>query len=69
MYKGTRWIVDVAYHSEAGDVDVRHHLVELRDLHDLVEAGPDWHCIKGIEIALARAPGQAVKSLEAADRE
>lgn len=41
MYKGG-WIVEVTYHSEAGDVDV--------------------------EISLARPPGQAVKTLEAADK-
>ncbi|WP_439544072.1 hypothetical protein [Hyphomicrobium sp.] len=67
MYKGVRWIVDITYHSEAGDVDVRHHLMELKDLHNVVEAGPDWHCLKGIAVSLARPPGQGIKTLEAAD--
>jgi hypothetical protein len=69
MYKGIRWIVDVTYHSDAGDVDVCHHLVELNDLQDVVEAGPDWNCIKGIAITLARSTGQEIKTLEAADKE
>jgi hypothetical protein len=29
------------YCSEAGGVDGRHQLMELNDLHNVVEAGPD----------------------------
>ena len=64
-----RWNVDVTYASDAGDVDVRHHIEELEDLQRLVEAGPDWHCIKDIRIVLNRKDGDAVKTLEAAKLE
>jgi len=45
-----RWHATVLYRSESGVVDVKHDLVELADLHDLVELGPHWDTIEEIHI-------------------
>lgn len=45
-----RWQAKVIYRTEAGPLDVVHDLAEIGDLHDLVEAGPDWDTIIRIEI-------------------
>lgn len=64
MRDGMRWIADVIYRSDAGPVDVRHHLLELEELQNIVEAGPDWYCIEEIKITLARPDGEVAKTLE-----
>ena len=64
MKDGVRWIADITYRSESGPVDVRHHMEELEDLQNIVERGPDWHCIEDIRITLQRKDGEAVKTLE-----
>ena len=64
MRDGIRWIADVTYRSESGPVDVRHHLVELEELHDIVERGPDFYCIEDIRIVMARDENEKVKTLE-----
>ena len=64
MRDGIRWIADVTYRSESGPVDVHHHLVELEELHDIVERGPDFYCIEDIRIVMARDENEKVKTLE-----
>lgn len=50
---GKRWRVDIGYRHEGG-VQVQTFFVEeLEELHDRVEAGPDWNAITGILVALA----------------
>lgn len=50
-----RWAATVYYRSDdLGLVDVEHDLVEIEELQDLVEHGPDWNTIEKIEIVLAR---------------
>lgn len=48
-----RWRATIFYRSEAGTVDVLHEIVELEELQDLVEKGPNWNTIERIEIVLA----------------
>lgn len=67
MRDGVRWIADVTYASTAGDVDVRHHIEELDELQDLIERGPDWHCIKDIRVTLLRKDGEQPMTLETAE--
>jgi hypothetical protein len=47
-----RWRAVVYYRTDHGLVDVTHDFEELMQLHDLVEAGPDWNTIDRIEIRL-----------------
>lgn len=46
---------------------VRHHIEELDELHDLIERGPDWHCIKDIRVTLLRKDGEQPMTLETAE--
>lgn len=47
-----RWRATAIYRVRdvVGGVDVTHDLVELEDLHDLIEAGPHWDTIESITI-------------------
>lgn len=49
-----RWIATIYYRSDAGLIDVDHDFEEIEDLHDIIEAGPDWHTIDRIVVRLAR---------------
>ena len=49
-----RWTATVTYRSEVGLVPVEHDIAELAELHDLVEAGPDWNCITESSVKLNR---------------
>ena len=51
-----RWQATVRYRSKVGTVPVVHEIEELDELQNLVEHGPDWHAISGIEIVLTRNP-------------
>lgn len=48
-----RWQVTIWYRSELGSLDVQHAVDEIEEVHDLVEAGPDWNTVEKIEIVLA----------------
>lgn len=61
-----RWRATVVYLSEAGSIDVEHHIEELVELQDLVERGPDWNAIDKIEIVLMRGTGRL--TIEQAER-
>jgi hypothetical protein len=45
-----RWHVVVHYRMDSGTVEVEHDLVEVSDLHDLVERGPHWDTIERMEV-------------------
>lgn len=45
-----RWTAVAWYRTENGLVDVTHEFMELTDLNDLIERGPDWHALEKIEI-------------------
>lgn len=62
-----RWIATVHYRSDSGLVDVEHDLLELEELHDLVERGPHWDTIDRIEIVRADGRNLAL-TIEEAER-
>lgn len=45
-----RWKADVTYRTDSGPVTVTHNFEELREIDDLVEAGPDWRSLIDIHI-------------------
>jgi len=47
-----RWRVKAWYRTDAGLVDVDHEIMELEDLHDLIERGPNWYGLDHIRIDL-----------------
>lgn len=49
-----RWRAVVEYRTDNGDVDVEHFFEEMEELHGLIEAGPDWHCIVKCTVTLNR---------------
>lgn len=51
-----RWYVVLYYRTEDGMIDVEHMIEEIDMLHEIVEAGPDWHTLDRIEIRLSRNP-------------
>lgn len=48
----TRWIASITYRGAHGATVVDYDIEELFDLHDIVEAGPDWRTIMDITIQL-----------------
>lgn len=61
-----RWIATVYYRTDQGLVDVAHDIVELDELAELVERGPDWDAIDRIEIIRADGRERALTIEEAA---
>lgn len=64
----SRWIATIYYRTDGGILDVTHAIEELEDLHDIVEAGPNFYAIARIEIVLADPsfpkPGLTVEEAE-----
>jgi hypothetical protein len=60
-----RWLVRITYRTEAGLIDVDHHVEEILEAHNLVEGGPDWNTIEKVEIRLnpkrSAFPGDTVE--------
>ena len=48
-----RWTATVTYRHDGGDRKVHHQFEEIEDLHDIIERGPDWNCIKKITVRLS----------------
>ena len=48
-----RWKAVITYRTDGGPVEVEHDLMELSDLHDLVEHGPHWDTV--IQVVVTRA--------------
>lgn len=68
VYVGVpRWHAVVTYRLSAGPVDIEHDLVELDELHDLIERGPHWDAI--IEIRVTRAEQGLTLTVEEAGRQ
>lgn len=51
MHRMDRWMAEIKYFDGTQQTVA---LDEIRDLHDLIELGPDWHTIGVIEIRLNR---------------
>ena len=64
-----RWLAKVTYLTDSGPSEVEHHVEELEELHELVERGPDWNCIAGIEIRLNPRRRSYSVSIEQAARQ
>lgn len=45
-----RWRAEAHYKTESGLVTFKHEFDELDELHDLIEAGPDWTTVDRIEV-------------------
>ena len=45
-----RWIATATYKTNTGLVSFTHNFDELEELHDLIEAGPDWTTLDKIEV-------------------
>jgi hypothetical protein len=48
-----RWHADAHYNTESGTTVISHDFEELEELHDLIEAGPDWTTVDRIEVRYA----------------
>ncbi len=66
--KHIRWKATVIYRSDAGSVDVEHHIHELTDLDVFVEAGPHWDTIEKIEIVRVNHSDSASLTIEQASQ-
>lgn len=53
MISSPRWHVKITYDTERGPLVVEHDVIELEDLHDVVELGPAWGSILDIHVQLA----------------
>ena len=53
-WPASRWIAVVTYRTDSGPLDVEHHIEELGEIEDLIEAGPDWNAVIDIKITLQR---------------
>lgn len=62
-----RWHAIVTYRTEAGPFTLDHDFEELEDLHDIIERGPNWHCIIDIVVTLMRRTS-ANLTVEAAEK-
>lgn len=49
-----RWVAEIDYRRDGGIQTVTKALHELRDLHDVVEAGPSFYAIAAIRIGPPR---------------
>lgn len=63
-----RWTATVYYRAAAGLVDITHDLVEIADLHDLVERGPHWDTIERIVVIRAIAGEPSTLTVEEAEK-
>lgn len=52
MSKAHRWVATVTYNASGGPIEVDYHFEEIRDLHNIIERGPDWNAIADIKIVL-----------------
>jgi hypothetical protein len=62
-----RWLATIHYNTDAGPLTVDHAIEEIEDLHDIVEAGPNFYTIDQIVIVIAKniEPGLTVEKAEA----
>jgi hypothetical protein len=50
MIGKARWHAVIRYRGDVGSIGTEYFLVEIADLHDLVEHGPHWDTIEKIEV-------------------
>jgi len=48
-----RWKATITYHSQFGKVVTEHFMEEISELHDIIEAGPNFYCMAHCVVTLA----------------
>ena len=54
-----RWLLTIIYRCETGTCVVDYDIEELDEIADIVERGPDWNAIMGIDVEL-QEPDESV---------
>ena len=47
-----RWLLTIIYRCKTGPCVVDYDIEELEEIADIVERGPDWNAIMGIDVEL-----------------
>jgi hypothetical protein len=64
----TRWRAVAWYRTDAGLLDVEHHLDEIEELSEIVERGPSFGALEKVEIFYNWGDGKTIERCEAEDR-
>ena len=59
-----RWWVEITYRTDKGPCTVEYDMVEIEELHDIVERGPDWNSILDIRVKLNETTGPVTLTAE-----
>lgn len=57
LHGDKRWRAVIEYQSANGPIVVEHFIEEIRDLHDIIEHGPDWNTLSRCTVTLNRPDG------------
>ena len=57
LHGDKRWRAVIEYDSKNGPVSTEHFFEEMRDLHVIVEHGPDWNTLARCTVTLNRPDG------------
>ena len=63
----TRWRAVAWYRTDAGLLDVEHHLDEIEELAEIVERGPSFGALEKVEIFYNWGRGQTIEQCERED--
>lgn len=63
----TRWRAVAWYRTDAGLLDVEHHLDEIEELAEIVERGPSFGAFEKVEIFYNWGRGQTIEQCERED--
>jgi hypothetical protein len=64
----TRWRAVAWYRTDAGPLDVEHHLDEIEELAEIVERGPSFGALEKVEIFYNWGRGQTIEQCDGEDR-
>jgi hypothetical protein len=56
-----RWQATVSYRTNDGPIEVEHDIAELTDLDALVERGPHWGTVIGINVVPVGVPDLTIE--------
>ena len=57
LHGGKRWKAVIEYEHQNGPIAVDHYFEEIRDLHSIIEHGPDWNGLIRCTVTLNRPDG------------
>lgn len=63
-----RWMAAITYRHDDRHEDVVMYLEELCDLHEVVEAGPHWDTISGINIVRVNHTDSSLLTVEQSEK-